>query len=41
MILCRGILKIPKTISEPAKDLIKSLLNRDPNRRLGNIRDAD
>lgn len=37
----RGPLKIPKNMSEEAKDLIKRLLNRNPRHRLGANRDAD
>lgn len=34
-------MKIPKNMSEAAKDLIKRLLNRNPKHRLGAVRDAD
>lgn len=38
----RGTLKIPKTLSEEAKDVIKRLVIRDPNKRLGaGKRDAE
>ena len=38
----RGKLKIPKTMSDTAKELIVKLLNRDPHRRLGaSRRDAE
>ena len=30
-----GKLKIPKTMSENAKDIIRQLMNRDPSKRLG------
>lgn len=36
----RGPLKIPKTMSSEAKDLIKKLLCRDPRKRLGAERDS-
>mmetsp|Transcript_29550 Transcript_29550/g.29298 ORF Transcript_29550/g.29298 Transcript_29550/m.29298 type:complete len:124 (-) Transcript_29550:43-414(-) len=38
----RGKLRLPKTMSENSKLLIKQLLNRDPSKRLGaSKRDAD
>ncbi|KAM3142490.1 hypothetical protein pb186bvf_005392 [Paramecium bursaria] len=36
----KGPLRIPKNMSEDAKDLIKKLLNRDPAQRLGVVNDA-
>ena len=36
-----GELKIPNFISENGKDLIKKLLERNPDMRLGGVRDAD
>jgi hypothetical protein len=41
MLLFRGPLKIPKTMSNEAKDLIKKLLCRDPRKRLGATRDSE
>lgn len=41
MIMFRGPLKIPKTMSHDAKDLIKKLLCRDPRKRLGASRDSE
>jgi hypothetical protein len=37
----RGPLKIPKSMSNNAKDLIKKLLCRDPRKRLGANKDSD
>lgn len=38
----RGTLKIPRSVSKEALDLLKRLLNRNPNKRLGaSFRDAD
>ena len=37
----RGPLKIPKSMSAEAKDLIKKLLCRDPRKRLGSQRDSE
>ncbi|CAK75771.1 unnamed protein product (macronuclear) [Paramecium tetraurelia] len=37
----KGVLRIPKTMSEEAKDLIRSLLVRDPSQRLGAKADAE
>lgn len=39
--ILRGPLKIPKSMSNHAKDIIKKLLCRDPNRRLGAQRDSE
>lgn len=36
----RGPLKIPKSMSANAKDLIKKLLCRDPRKRLGANKDS-
>ncbi|CAD8059600.1 unnamed protein product [Paramecium primaurelia] len=37
----KGVLRIPKNMSEEAKDLIRSLLVRDPSQRLGAKADAE
>ncbi|CAD8066782.1 unnamed protein product [Paramecium sonneborni] len=37
----KGVLRIPKSMSEEAKDLIRSLLVRDPSQRLGAKTDAE
>jgi serine/threonine protein kinase len=37
----RGPLKIPKSMSNNAKDLIKKLLCRDPRKRLGANKDSE
>ncbi|CAD8149358.1 unnamed protein product [Paramecium pentaurelia] len=37
----KGVLRIPRTMSEEAKDLIRSLLVRDPSQRLGAKADAE
>lgn len=37
----KGELLVPKSLSKEAKDLIKGLLCRDPNKRLGAINDAE
>lgn len=39
--ILRAPLKLPRTVSEEAKDLLKKLLNRNPAQRLGANNDAD
>jgi len=36
-----GVLRFPPFLSEPCKNLIVALLNRDPKKRLGSTRDVD